>query len=764
VRRELVVEGIVQGVGFRPFVYRLAQDHRLAGWVCNDERGVVIAVEGAPEQVAAFERELRANPPALAVVSRVVGRDVPPTGETGFRIVASQRGEERVATVPADAATCAACRADILDPANRRYRYPFTNCTHCGPRFTIIKDIPYDRPMTTMAAFTMCPECEREYHDPADRRFHAQPNACPACGPSVRLVDAAGRDLCEPEAWLAEAAARLRAGQIVAVKGIGAFHLACDATDEAAVARLRRVKHRRHRPFALMARDLATARLVAEVSPTEERALTSPAAPIVLLRRLADPALPVAPSVAPGVDTLGIMLPYTPLHILLLQEAPPLLVMTSGNPSGLPVQYREEEALTDLAGLADAFLIHNRPIHVPCDDSVVQVVDGEVRFLRRSRGYVPREVPAPAPPPAPSDGRTAPAVLGAGGDLKNTFCLLQGRRAVLSQHLGDLETAEGQANYLRALDHLQRLTGIRPAVVACDLHPGYRSSALARSLGLEAVLPVQHHHAHLAACMAENGWEGETIGLVLDGTGYGLDGAIWGFEVLAGGYDGFRRVAHLAYSPLPGSEAAVRHPLRAAAGMLWAHLGEEALERLAALHPGRADEIANVRRLLAANLNCPPAGTAGRLFDGVAAILGICMEATYEGQAAIELGAVAEPVPDGAYPLRREGGEILPGPLLEAVLADAARGAPAPLVAGRFLATVMAMLVDAACYARAETGLDTVCLSGGTFNSPWLLHHAAQALACEGFRVLTHRHVPPGDGGLALGQAVIAQRRWRGCV
>lgn len=759
-RRELVVEGTVQGVGFRPFVYRLAQDHRLAGWVCNDERGVVIAVEGEPAEVAAFERDLRERPPALAVVSRVCGRDVPPTGETGFRIVASQRGEERVATVPADAATCAACRADILDPSNRRYRYPFTNCTHCGPRFTIIKDIPYDRPMTTMAGFAMCPDCAREYHDPADRRFHAQPNACPACGPSVRLVDAAGRDLCAAEAWLEETAARLRAGQIVAVKGIGAFHLACDATHEGAVARLRQVKHRRHRPFALMARDLATARLVAEVSPAEERALMSPAAPIVLLRRLADPALPVAPSVAPGVDTLGIMLPYTPLHILLLQEAPPLLVMTSGNPSGLPVQYREEEALRDLAGLADAFLIHNRPIHVPCDDSVVQVVDGEVRFLRRSRGYVPREVPAPAP----SGGRTVPAVLGAGGDLKNTFCLLQGRRAVLSQHLGDLETAEGQANYLRALDHLQRLTGIRPAAVACDMHPGYHSAALARTLGLQAVLPVQHHHAHLAACMAENGWEGEAVGLVLDGTGYGTDGAIWGFEVLAGGYEGFRRIAHLAYSPLPGGEAAVRHPLRAAAGMLWAHLGEGALERLAALHPGRADEIANVRRLLAANLNCPPAGTAGRLFDAVSSILGICLEATYEGQAAIELGAVAQPVPDGAYSFRREGGEILPGPLLEAVLADAERGMAASRIAGRFLAAVVDMLVDGARYARAETGLTTVCLSGGTFNSPWLLEHATRALEREGFRVLTHRHVPTGDGGLSLGQAVIAQRRWRGCV
>jgi len=764
VRRELIVEGVVQGVGFRPFVYRLAQDHRLAGWVCNDERGVVIAVEGAPEAVAAFEQDLQAKPPSLAVVARVRGRDLPPTGEQGFRIVASQRGEERVATVPADAATCAACRADILDPANRRYRYPFTNCTHCGPRFTIIKDIPYDRPMTTMATFTMCPDCAREYHDPADRRFHAQPNACPACGPSVRLVDAAGRDLCAPDAWLEAAAARLRAGQILAVKGIGAFHLACDATDEVAVARLRRVKHRRHRPFALMARDLETARLVAHVSPEEEQALTSPAAPIVLLQRRSAPGLPVAPSVAPGVDTLGVMLPYTPLHILLLQQAPPLLVMTSGNPSGLPVQFREEEALSDLAGLADAFLVHNRPIHVPCDDSVVQVVDGELRFLRRSRGYVPREVAVPAPPLVPNGGRAAPAVLGAGGDLKNTFCLLQGRRAVLSQHLGDLETEEGQANYRRALDHLRRLTGIRPTVVACDMHPGYRSAALARSLGAETVVPVQHHHAHMSACMAENGLEGEAIGLVLDGTGYGPDGAVWGFEVLAGGYEDFRRIAHLAYSPLPGSEAAVRRPLRAAAGMVWAHLGSEAVGRLADLHPERAGEIENTRRLLDAGINCPPAGTAGRLFDAVAALLGICLEPTYEGQAAIELGAVADRAPDGAYPFRLEGREIQPGPLLDAVLADAARRVPVEAVAGRFLATVVAMLVEAACRAREETGLSVVCLSGGTFNSPWLLHHAAGRLEERGFRVLRHRLVPPGDGGLALGQAVSAQRRWRGCV
>lgn len=758
IRRRLQVEGIVQGVGFRPFVYNLAVRLGLSGWVYNSEQGVVIEVEGPPAQVEAFQRTVAEHPPALATVTRVTGTEIPPQGEQGFRIRASQRGQERRTTVPADAATCADCRRELLDPHNRRYRYPFTNCTNCGPRFTIIRDIPYDRPFTTMAGFPMCPECLREYTDPADRRFHAQPNACPVCGPAVQVVTADGQRLAGPDDWLTYAAGLLRAGAILAVKGLGGFHLACDACNQEAVQRLRTRKHREHRPFALMARDLETIRKVCVLTPEEEAVLQSPAAPIVLLQRLEQPALPVAPAVAPGLDTIGIMLPYTPLHILLLQEGPPLVVMTSGNPSGLPLCTQEEEAFRELKDIADAFVIHNRPIHVPCDDSVLQVVDGETAFIRRSRGYVPRSVTVP-------DTGSPVAVLGVGGDLKNTFCLLEGSRAVFSQHLGDLGYQEGQENYLRALDHLQRLTEIRPTVVAHDMHPGYHSVRLARQLPAELRVPVQHHHAHLASCMAENGLTEEAIGLILDGTGYGLDGAIWGFEVLAGGYDGFRRIAHLAYSPLPGSEAAIRRPLMTAAGMIWRHVGAEGLRRLAALHPDHGQEITVAHRLLEAGFNCPPAGTAGRLFDAVSALLGICRLQTYEGQAAMELGAAAPREVGKPYPFTLKDGVIDPGPLLDGLLADRAAGRDPAELAGRFLATVLSMLVAAARQAREETGLTAVCLSGGTFHSAWLRHAAIDRLTAEGFRVYRHHQLPTGDGGIALGQAMVARRRWQqSCV
>lgn len=764
VRRRLEVAGIVQGVGFRPFVYNLATHLGLAGWVYNCGHGVVAEVEGPASAVAAFERDLAERPPALATVTGVVGRDVPLQGETGFRILASHRGEVRRTTVPADAATCAACRSDLLDPKNRRYHYPFTNCTNCGPRFTIIRDIPYDRPYTTMAGFPMCPDCEREYHDPANRRFHAQPNACPTCGPKAQVVDPEGRRLAGEADWLDCAVELLGTGKIVAVKGLGGFHLACDACNAEAVDRLRSAKHREHRPFAVMARDIATVRQICRLTADEERLLKSPAAPILLLQRLPHPELPVAAGVAPNLDTIGVMLPYTPLHILLLETGLPLLVMTSGNPSGLPLCTEESQALRELHGLADAFLIHNRPIHVPCDDSVVQLVDGETAFIRRSRGYVPREITVPDLPAAESGAGPAPAVLGVGGDLKNTFCLLQGGRAVFSQHLGDMGYQEGQENYLRALDHLQRLTEIRPTIIGHDMHPGYHSAHLAQDLPAEMHVPVQHHHAHMASCMAENGLTEDVIGLILDGTGYGPDGCIWGFEVLAGGYEGYRRVAHLAYSPLPGSEGAIRRPLMAAAGMVWAHLGDEGLRRLAVLHPEAEPQLAMARTLLERNFNCPLAGTAGRLFDGVSALLGICLHQTYEGQAAVELGAVAPWEAGPAYPVCLRNGELDPAPLLEGLLADRAAGRTPAELAGRFLSTVLEMLVVGARQARAESGLSAVCLSGGTFHSAWLRHAATRRLADEGFRVYRHRHLPTGDGGLALGQAMIARKRWQRCV
>jgi hydrogenase maturation protein HypF len=750
IRRRLRVGGIVQGVGFRPRVFQLAAACGLAGWVLNNEQGVMIEVEGPAAGVETFQHDLIAHPPPMAMITTLAVEDLPPAGYTEFRIEHSQRGAERTAGVPADSALCADCRQDVLEPGNRRFGYAFTNCTNCGPRFTIVQDIPYDRPKTTMAAFPMCPACDDEYHNPLDRRFHAQPDACPVCGPHACMVDAAGREMAGATAWRDRAAEMLRWGLTLAVKGLGGFHLACDAGNSAAVQSLRERKHRPHRPFAIMVRDMETVRRICSVSPGEEQLLTSPAAPIVLLERLRTPL--VCDGVAPGLDRLGVMLPYTPLHLLLMEQAPPVLVMTSGNPTGLPLCIDNDEARLRLGQIADGFLVHNRPIHIPCDDSVMLEVDGEPLFLRRSRGYVPREVRVRAA----ASGSKAPAVVGIGGDMKNVFCLLQGQRAVFSQHLGDQKPEESRANSRRALDHLQRLTGISPTVVAYDMHPGYYSSRQARALPADLHVPVQHHHAHLAACMADNGLEGEAIGLILDGTGYGTDGAIWGFEVLAGGYREFRRVAHLAYAPLPGGEGAIRYPLMAAAGLIWQYFGENGLDRAGI----RAPEWEVARGLLKTGINCPPAGSAGRLFDAVSALMGICRLQTYEGQAPIELGAAADDCTGGPYPFQLDGGELYLGLMLDEILTDLERGVERGEIAGRFLGTVVAMAVAGARQARLETGLNDVCLGGGTFQSAWLLHRVSESLAAEGFTVHRPRNVPPGDGGIALGQALIARERW----
>jgi len=751
-RREIRVEGTVQGVGFRPYVYHLALEYHLTGWVLNSEQGVVIEVEGPSHAVDGFQGDLELRHPPLAVITGLTARSLEPAGYEDFRIIPSRGGDQRTASVPADAATCEDCRHDVLDPANRRYRYPFTNCTNCGPRFTIVKDIPYDRPKTTMAHFTMCPRCDHEYNNPADRRFHAQPNACPDCGPKARVVDRNGREMAGQGDWLEKAAGLLRWGLVVAVKGLGGYHLACDACDSAAVQRLRERKQRPHRPFAVMARDLDTVRKFCRVSATEEALLRLPAAPIVLLERL--PEAPVADEVAPGLNTLGVMLPYTPLHVLLLSAGPELLVMTSGNPSGLPLAVDDEDAYNRLGAIADAFLIHNRPIYVPCDDSVLQVAGKEPFFLRRSRGFVPRPVKVPA-----GEG---PAVLGIGGDMKNAFCLVHGDRAVFSQHLGDMETEEGQSGFDRALEHLQRLTGITPALVGYDMHPGYRSSALARELPAEGHVAVQHHHAHLAACMADNSLDRDVLGLVLDGTGYGTDGAIWGFEVLAGGYADCRRIAHLAYSSLPGGEAAIRRPLMAAAGLVGTHLGEAGLDRFANLLDSEARKtVETARGLMRARINCPAAGSAGRLFDAVSAILGICRRQTYEGQAAIELGAAALGEPGRLYSFAWDGDTLSPAPLADGILSDMQRGASPAEAAGRFLHTMVEMLLACARRGRDATGLVDICLSGGTFQSAWLLERVSSRLTGEGFRVYRHRSAPPGDGGLALGQAMVVRRQWQ---
>ncbi|MEU6166905.1 carbamoyltransferase HypF [Streptomyces tanashiensis] len=784
-RSRVVVRGVVQGVGFRPFVYALATGLRLSGHVTNTADGVVAEVEGDPADVASFCARLAPDAPPLARVESVESAEVTARGGSGFTIVPSRQGGAVRTLVPPDTATCDDCLAELADPADRRHLHPFITCTHCGPRFTIVTGLPYDRVHTTMAGFPMCADCAREYADPADRRFHAQPVACPHCGPRLRLVTepgpassgtdpAPGHDRTAPDPGadpIAAARGMLASGAILAVKGLGGYHLACDATNSDAVAELRRRKARGDKPFAMMAADLADIEPLAHLCPLERELLTGGVRPVVLLRRRDDarprPGAAPAPTVAPGSPDLGFMLPYTPVHHLLLglgttdREGPRLLVMTSGNLAGEPIVTDDAEALTRLAGLADAWLLHDRPIHVPCDDSVVRVCDGEQLTLRRSRGYAPLPVVLPV--------EVAPA-LAVGGDLKNTFCLGDGRQAWLSAHIGDMDDLATQLALSSAERQLESVTGVRPGLLAADRHPGYRSTRWAREHAAgRPVVPVQHHHAHVAAAMAENGLDGTApvIGVAFDGTGHGLDGAVWGGEFLLADYAGFARFAHLAYVPLPGGDAAVRRPYR----MALSHLRAAGLAADPALPCARAcapEELPVLERQLARNLNCVPTSSMGRLFDAVSSLAGICHHAGYEAQAAIELEAAALRAPaeaeDGRYAFRlgapRAGAPLTadPAPLLAAVAADVLDGTPAAVVAARFHHAVARLVRTVCTAARDGTGVETVALTGGVFANTVLSSACAEGLREDGFTVLRHRLIPPNDGGLALGQLVVAAR------
>ncbi|NBM18466.1 carbamoyltransferase HypF [Streptomyces sp. GC420] len=782
-RRRVTVRGVVQGVGFRPFVYRLATGLGLVGQVTNTAEGVVAEVEGDPAAVAGFCEAVAVQAPPLAAVESVEHRDVPAAGGTAFTIVASEQpaGPARTLVSP-DVATCADCLAELADPADRRHRHPFITCTHCGPRFTIVTGLPYDRANTTMARFPMCPDCARDYADPADRRFHAQPVACPGCGPRLRLLLASGREGAPPEEStgadpVTEARALLTGGAVLAVKGLGGYHLACDATNTRAVTLLRRRKARGDKPFALMVRDLADIAHLARLGPGERHLLTGGVRPIVLLRRLTGvPPAPGAPrpadAVAPGSPDLGVMLPYTPLHHLLLglpgdPDGPRMLVMTSGNVAGEPIVTDDTEALERLAHLADGWLCHDRPIHVPCDDSVVRVVDGEPLVVRRSRGHAPLPVTLPVP--------VRPA-LAVGGDLKNTFCLGEGRRAWLSAHIGDMDDLATQHAFEHAERQLEAITGVRPGLLATDRHPGYRSGQWARRhAGGREVTGVQHHHAHVAAAMAEHGLDGthQVIGVAFDGTGYGDDGAVWGGEFLLADYEGCTRFAHLRYVPLPGGDAAVRRPYRMAlahlraAGIPWS--GD--LPCAAACPPG---ERRLLERQLERGLNCVPTSSMGRLFDAVSSLAGVCQVAGYEAQAAVELEAAAlgaavpgadGPACDGyeftLRPPERGGTGPLtadPAPVLAAAVRDLRAGAGPSLVAAGFHAAVAAMVRAVCGAARERHGPDTVALTGGVFANVLLSSACARVLREDGFTVLRHRRVPPNDGGLALGQLMVAAR------
>jgi len=773
VRRIVHIRGIVQGVGFRPFVHGLATGLALGGHIRNVGGGVDIDIEGPGERVHDFVRRLRAEAPPLAAIESVDVTSAEPLGAaTSFAILDSDAPSETFTPVSPDVATCDACLADIADPANRRYRYPFTNCTNCGPRFTIVRDVPYDRPATTMAAFTMCEACAREYHDPRDRRFHAQPNACPACGPSVALVDRAGQLVARDDAAIARVRLAIADGQTVAIKGIGGFHLACDATNEAAVARLRTRKGRGEKPFASMAASLDVVQQYAMVSPADAALLQGRERPIVLLRARPGGPAPLAPSVAPRQSSLGFMLPYTPLHALLFAPVPGEgahldaqarsvgarpWVMTSGNRSEEPIARTNEEALARLGDLADVFLVHDREIHVTCDDSVVRSAAPDIIPIRRSRGYAPFPV-ALVRPVAP--------VVAVGGELKATCCVTRDTSAILSQHVGDMANVETLVAFEQIVDHMCTLFRVRPRAYVCDLHPGYVSMQWAERRAAHDGVPlvrVQHHHAHAAAILAEHRHAGDrpVIAFAFDGTGYGTDGAIWGGEVLIADYDTFERVAHLAPIALPGGDSAIRHPARIAlahlhaAGIAWD-------DDVGPVHAvGDADRRV-IARQCASGFGCVQTTSMGRLFDAVAALLDLAPVASYEGQAAMELEALAGAAGPTARPYLRFAIDeaaprrIDPAPVLRALVEALRDGVPRDALASAFHDAVAIMTRDVAVAVRDARGLGEVALSGGVFQNARLLGATRAALEAAGFTVLAHRRVPPNDGGLALGQAAIA--------
>ncbi len=754
VRRGIEVSGIVQGVGFRPYIYRLATERNLAGRISNTAAGVIVEIEGQAEVVDDFLARLPLEAPPLARITAIAVRDLPCDHDSGFRIVASETGAERRVLISPDVAICEDCLRELFEPEDRRYLYPFINCTNCGPRFTIVRDIPYDRSRTSMNVFPMCVGCQAEYNDPLNRRFHAQPNACWECGPHVELRDNAGRHINAADP-IGEAAARLRAGAIVAVKGLGGFHLACDATSLAAVECLRERKRRVEKPFAVMVPDVAAAEQLCEMDGDSRTLLLRPERPIVLLPKRQPNA--VTDCVAPRNRYLGVFLPYTPLHHLLFSAGQfRALVMTSGNLSEEPIAIDNQEALARLRGLADYFLVHNREILLRSDDSVVRMVSGRARQLRRSRGYVPVPVFL---------HREVPPILAVGGELKNTVCITNGNHAFLSQHIGDLENLESFSFFEEVVAHMKRILEIDPRVIAYDLHPDYFSTRWALAQTGAQLIGVQHHHAHIAACMAENHLEGRVIGFALDGTGYGTDGHVWGGEVLVADYREFERAAHFADVPMPGGAAAIREPWRMAVSYLAQHFGRSFLHLdipFVKQLEGRRTEA--LLRMVDRGVNSPLTSSCGRLFDAVAALIGVRQEVNYEGQAAIELEmAMHRGEDNSSYPLTLVGegdASVMHTKLLfEAIIADLRQGVPVEVISLRFHNGLVEVFTRLALLVRERSASNRVCLSGGTFQNAYLLERLRSSLAANSFEVFTHSDVPAGDGGLSLGQALIAAHR-----
>jgi len=746
----ITVRGAVQGVGFRPFVYRLATELKLKGWVKNSAAGALIEIEGSAQAVEQFLLRLEPQKPPHSFIQSLEYVRLDPAGHTTFEIRHSDTIGPLTAIVLPDIATCPECLKEMFDPANRRYRYPFTNCTHCGPRFSIIEALPYDRPNTTMRAFVMCPACQAEYDNPEDRRFHAQPNACPVCGPHVEFWDPNGRTLASRDEAIAMAEAAIKDGKIVAVKGLGGFHLMVDARQDAAVRRLRERKHREEKPLALMFPDLDSIAQQCEFSELERRLLQSPESPIVLLRKRPG-ARGLSDAVAPGNPNLGVILPYTPLHHLLLADLRIPLVATSGNISDEPICISETEALHRLAGVADAFLVHNRPIARHVDDSIARLILGREQVLRRARGY------APLPLPVPHD---LPPLLAVGAHLKNAIAVAIGRQVVISQHIGDLETAEAWDAFKRVASDLPRLWGVSPKRLVCDAHPDYLSTQFARDSG-KPFTAIQHHAAHVAACAAENEIIGPVLGVSWDGTGYGLDGTVWGGEFIRLDGNHWERVAHLRLFPLPGGDAAIKEPRRVALGILFELMGQNALARqeLPTVQAFTPSELKIIATMLSQRVNCPLTSSAGRLFDAVSSLIGLRQKLNFEGQAAMELEAAATAVTElKAYPfsLGENCGVIICDwmPMFDALLKDISQGLPAGVIAGKFHAALAELVVEVA----RKMSERSVVLTGGCYQNRLLTELTVARLRAAGFTAYWHQRVPPNDGGIAFGQAVLGGR------
>ncbi len=747
-RLNLHIRGVVQGVGFRPTVYRVATGLGLAGWVVNTAAGVEVDVEGPAAAVERFVPELLAAKPPRAIIQGMESRWLDPAGATAFEVRASSVEGSATTLLLPDIATCPDCLGEIFDPADRRFGYPFTNCTNCGPRFTIIESLPYDRARTTMAGFDMCPDCRAEYENPADRRFHAQPNACPVCGPQLELWNPEGGRLASAGVALRAAADEIRAGRIVAVKGVGGFHLMCDARNDTAVREVRRRKRREEKPFALMLPDLEAARVICRVEAAEEALLASPEAPIVLLARREGA---VAPSVAPGNPTLGVVLPYSPLHHLLMRDLAFPVVATSGNLSDEPIATDEREALDRLAGIADCFLVHNRPIARYADDSIARTIASRPMLLRRARGYAPLPLARVEP---------GEAILAVGAHLKSTIGFSVDGQLMLSHHLGDLDTPQALAGFQETVERLPGLYQFTPSVVVHDLHPDYASTQFAESLSAPRI-GVQHHHAHVLACMADNELEGEVLGVSWDGTGFGTDRTIWGGEFLRVRDAGFRRVAHLRTFPLPGGDGAAREPRRSALGLLHAMEGDACFERtdVRARLAFTDAEFALLRQMLDTGTGVVPTSSAGRLFDAVAALAGVRVRSMFEGQAAMELEFAAEgETGNDVYPFALRGADLDWAPMLRAILADRDAGTPVARISRKFHNTLAEMIVAVAMREQVPR----VCLTGGCFQNRLLAEGTIARLTSAGFAPYWHQRVPPNDGGIALGQMVAASRAIKG--